>query len=156
MKAYCQLGIYLEIPNFETTVSTLIKKDSKGNETDAIFDPYNGQKLKFEDIVTTQMSYAVGIDDKIFYNHFGENPEMRFFNPYFEKFGKNNPTKQKLVLLDESKYATEFTVDEDVFEIKNQETLIKEFETEYSNYIEYYRLLGFAVSVKFGLYMYYA
>ena len=47
-KTYCAVGIYLEIPHFKTSVTTLVKKDSKGNITDAIFDPYNGQKLKFE------------------------------------------------------------------------------------------------------------
>jgi hypothetical protein len=152
LTGYVYVGVYLELKSKREKKVVQITRDSRGNFSDAVYDPYTGEKLTkmYENI--EYISQSVDIDVEEFEQLFNTPPNDIFF-----KFQTDSEEYDILVFSKKSKYSTEQKFNADTIELHANPSveLISEVETKYKNYINYYKHVGFDVTVKFGVVTYF-
>lgn len=152
---YVYAGVYLEVPIVKNEVLISYRLDSKGNKTDAVYDPYTGEKLKEieKTKIETEYPYAYIDEDSEILIKFGlnEGDEDTFFD--FDGDDDYNDAVRYFGLNKKSKYTIPMNVAIDSLDIPQ---LIADFKKDYKNYLEYYKSIGYEITVKFGILTYYS
>lgn len=138
------VGVFLEVPIFTKEVESEVLKNSNGEVfTNGKFDPETGEELIIEKVYKKKKVYPMpyfekdGIDDDTFWT-----PECHYNSRKFSYFLINGSNKFSSVIEDEE------SIELTDIDIPN---LISEFKKEYSEYLEYYRSIGYDFKVKWGI-----
>ena len=138
------VGIFLEVPVITKEVEKEVLKNSKGKVfTSGKFDPEIGEPLIIEKVfekkrvLPTPYFEKDGVDDDTFWTpEYHQNTKnIRYFliNEY-NKFHQKIEECETLELTD-----------------VNIPNIIEDFKKEYSEYLEYYSLIGYDVKIKWGI-----
>jgi hypothetical protein len=145
------IGVFLEIPLVGTLVPYTVKVNSKGKQygEDMQFCPTTGEKLKTVEKHKKEkchpQAYIHGHDD--FYNGCGDDT---FWEPEYHQ--KNDKVQYFLINVSDK-----FHINIDSYQTHefsgmiDLDKIIKDFEKEYSKYLEYYKSLGYDYKIKWGV-----
>lgn len=152
VKQYVYAGVYLEMPLIKKIVETSYRIDSKGAKTDAIYDPYTGEKLKEIVSTKTETIYpdAYIDEDEDTLNKLGITEDD------VDVFYTIEPDEDNIVVFGlnkKSKYVIPLNVSIECIDIQK---LIKDFKKDYKTYLDYYKSIGYDITVKFGILTYYS